>query len=77
MDKNLTSKNLPKKNLPKELSQHVSPDYLDIRTEDSVVRNQLCGQWDLRYSFYISYLIILLSTNITNIQKFTQMFGRC
>jgi len=28
--------------------QGVCPDYLDIRTEDSVVRNQLCGQWDLR-----------------------------
>ena len=56
MDKNLTSKNLPKKTLPKELTQHVSPDYLDIRTEDSVVRNQLCGQWDLRYSFYIVYI---------------------
>merc|ERR1719225_1708674 len=28
--------------------QGVCPDYLDIRTEDSVVRSQLCGQWDLR-----------------------------
>ena len=29
--------------------QHFQSDYLDIRTEDSVVRSQLCGQWDLRF----------------------------
>ena len=33
------------------LPQHICSDYLDIRTEDSVVRNQLCGQWDLRCEF--------------------------
>ena len=33
--------------------QHFQSDYLDIRTEDSVVRSQLCGQWDLRFVDYL------------------------
>ena len=33
--------------------QHFQSDYLDIRTEDSVVRSQLCGQWDLRFVVYL------------------------
>ena len=24
------------------------PDYLDIRTEGSVVREEMCGQWDVK-----------------------------